>query len=49
MNVKTFIYDWVLKEWNSKGRPQVFMGWNKDQTAKMSMRLWRTKDESTVL
>lgn len=30
-NIKTFIYDWVLKEWYKKNKPTMYLG---------KLRLW---------
>ena len=41
-NVKTFIYNWVIKEWYRKNKPEV---WNYDTShfgqKRSMMRLWK--------
>jgi len=42
-NVKTFIYDWVLKEWNKLDQPEVWSDITRKTFSKKQgkMRLWK--------
>lgn len=45
-NVKTFIYDWILKEWYRLGKPSIWCYTGKDKSTYF-FKLWIKEGDKT--